>query len=454
MQHIHILGICGTFMGSLAQLAKAKGYRVTGSDLHVYPPMSTQLEAAGIELIEGFDIAQLDDEPDLVVVGNVISRGNPVIEEILNRGLPYISGPQWLAEHILRDRWVLAVSGTHGKTTTATMLTWILEYAGYEPGYLIGGVPQNFETSARYSESSFFVVEADEYDSAFFDKRSKFVHYKPRTLVMNNLEFDHADIFPDLKAIQTQFHHLVRTVPADGLLIYPSEDAALKEVIELGCWTPQQQLGRDWLFLPVREDGSEFDIVFDGQECGKVTWPLTGHHNMSNAIAAMAAARHVGVEPHISCQALSEFQGVKRRMELLSTVNGIAVYDDFAHHPTAIATTLEGLRAKAPDAKITAIIEPRSNTMKMGFHQNTLLQSSAQADTVYWMEPEQMKWSIADSIGTEGGPTKHVVCQSTADIIEQTVVNSTPGEQIVVMSNGGFNGIHGDLIQALQKRYE
>lgn len=452
MQHIHILGICGTFMGSLAQLAKARGYKVTGSDQHVYPPMSTQLLAADIELIEGFGVEQLDLQPDLYVVGNAISRGNPLMEAILNRGLPYVSGPQWLAEHILAERWVLAVAGTHGKTTTSSMLTWILHEAGFEPGYLIGGVPQNFATSASLGGSSFFVVEADEYDSAFFDKRSKFVHYRSRTVVLNNLEFDHADIFADLKAIQTQFHHLVRTVPSEGLVIYPKEDEALREVLAMGCWTPTQTLGGDWNFQLLKADGSQFGVFLFGQQVGQVDWALAGLHNVHNALAAMAAARHVGVQPADSCAALNRFRGVKRRMELVGEIDGICLYDDFAHHPTAIETTLQGMRARAePGALITAIIEPRSNTMRLGMHKDALVQACRAADRVLWLEQGQA-WSVGDA--ENQGSTKHIICCSSEEIIEKVAATAQAGEQIVVMSNGAFDGIHQKLMQALRAQYE
>lgn len=452
MQHIHILGICGTFMGSLAQLAKAKGYEVTGCDHHVYPPMSTQLEAAGIALIEGFDPGQVDLQPDIFVIGNVVTRGNPLMEAILNRNLPYTSGPQWLAENILRDRWVLAVSGTHGKTTTSSMLAWILDFAGFEPGYLIGGVPENFRTSAALGASAFFVVEADEYDSAFFDKRSKFIHYRPRTLVMNNLEFDHADIFPDLQAIQTQFHHLVRTVPGDGLIVYPQQDKALQEVLQKGCWTPQQTLGVDWSHRLLNEDSSRFAIEFAGQVVGEVAWSLSGTHNIHNATAAVAAARHVGVEPAVACEALTQFSGVKRRMELVGVVNDVAIYDDFAHHPTAIKTTLDGARSQHPDARITAVIERRSNTMKLGIHRDSLKQACASADVVYWLEPESSAWSLAGTVSEDN--TEHHICRSTTDIIARVTANTVPGERVIVMSNGAFDGIHQKLLSALRGRNE
>jgi UDP-N-acetylmuramate: L-alanyl-gamma-D-glutamyl-meso-diaminopimelate ligase len=368
--HIHILGVCGTFMGGLAVLAKAAGHTVTGCDANVYPPMSTQLEGQGIKLIEGYGPEQISLSPDLYVIGNVVSRGNPLMEEILNRGLPYTSGPQWIGEHILQGKWVLAVAGTHGKTTTSSMLAWILEDAGYDPGFLIGGVPMNFGISARLSgsgkESSFFVIEADEYDTAFFDKRSKFVHYHAKTAILNNLEYDHADIFPDLHAIETQFHHLVRTVPGVGRVIANGREAALQRVLQRGCWSENEWFGgKDGWSLTTHDDGN-FDVIFNGELQGTVNWSLTGEHNRMNALAAIAAARHVGVLPAQAIAALGQFENVKRRMELRGTVNEIAVYDDFAHHPTAIATTVEGLRKKVGKARILAVLEPRSNTMKLG----------------------------------------------------------------------------------------
>lgn len=452
MKHIHILGIGGTFMGSLAQLAKAQGYTVTGSDRHVYPPMSTQLEAAGIAVINGFEPEQLSVTPDLVVVGNVIARGCPVMEAVMNRGIPYTSGPQWLAEHLLRDRWVLAVAGTHGKTTTASILAWILDYAQMAPGYLIGGVPLNFDVSARLGSSDFFVVEADEYDTAFFDKRSKFVHYRPRTLVMNNLEFDHADIFPDLSAIQTQFHHLLRTVPSEGLVIYPDQDEALKQVISKGCWAQMQTLGGDWRSELRSADGSAFDVFFQGGQAGSVSWALNGSHNISNALAALAAARHVGVEPGLGCEALSLFEGVKRRMELVGSVADIDVYDDFAHHPTAIHSTLSGLRARVGEAPVTAVIELRSNTMKQGIHRESLVQSCALADRVFWLQPEGGAWDLRDFLSAADAE-RHTICDSTPAIVNQITKSAVSGEQVVVMSNGAFDGIHQTLLQALRGRH-
>jgi UDP-N-acetylmuramate: L-alanyl-gamma-D-glutamyl-meso-diaminopimelate ligase len=384
--HIHILGICGTFMGGLAVLAKEAGHTVTGCDANVYPPMSTQLEAQGITLIQGFGAEQTALEPDLYVIGNVVSRGNPLMEEILNRGLPYVSGPQWMGEHILRQRWVLAVAGTHGKTTTSAMLAWILEYAGYAPGFLIGGVPRNFGISARLQgahSSDFFVIEADEYDTAFFDKRSKFVHYHARTAILNNLEYDHADIFPDLRAIETQFHHLVRTVPGVGRLIVNGNDEALGRVLERGRWSECEQFGHGQAWSLELQQNEEFDVYFHGQLCGRVQWELNGAHNRMNALAAIAAARHVGVTPEVAVEALSAFQSVKRRMEVRGVEDGVTVIDDFAHHPTAIETTVSGLRRRVGNARILAVLEPRSNTMKLGTMKDALPPSLKDADLVF-----------------------------------------------------------------------
>jgi len=456
--HIHILGICGTFMGSLAQLAKGLGHRVTGSDANVYPPMSTQLESAGIELIEGFDPVQLEPLPDLVVIGNAMSRGNPVVEAVLAKNIPYTSGPQWLCDHLLQDKWVLAVAGTHGKTTTASMLAWVLEYAKMKPGYLIGGVPSNFETSARLGDSPFFVVEADEYDSAFFDKRSKFVHYRPHTLVMNNLEFDHADIFDDLAAIQKQFHHLLRTVPGNGLVIYPDNEPNLDAVIKMGCWTETVKAGvvdnstdvaasSGWQARLLESDGSEYELYFDGELAGSVSWNHTGLHNVRNGMAAAAAARNVGVAADVAVAALSEFSGVKRRMECLGEANGVKVYDDFAHHPTAIATTLEGLRAKVGNEKIIALIEPRSNTMRMGIHKDTLAQSTAAADQVLWLQPADADWSLASIV--EASPVAAQLQDSVENMIAACLGQCSASSHVVIMSNGGFGGIHQQLLQRL-----
>ncbi|MFS2124449.1 UDP-N-acetylmuramate:L-alanyl-gamma-D-glutamyl-meso-diaminopimelate ligase [Pseudomonas sp. Pseusp97] len=448
--HIHILGICGTFMGSLAVLAKELGHRVTGSDANVYPPMSTQLQAQGIELMQGYDPAHLEPAPDLVVVGNALSRGNPAVEYVLNKGLPYVSGPQWLADHVLQGRWVLAAAGTHGKTTTSSMLAWVLEHAGMSPGFLIGGVPQNFGVSARLGGTPFFVVEADEYDSAFFDKRSKFVHYHPRTAILNNLEFDHADIFPDLAAIERQFHHLVRTIPGEGLVIHPTSETALKRVIDMGCWTPVQTTGEggQWQARLLSEDGSHFEVLFDGKPQGTVDWELTGQHNVANALACLAAARHVGVVPELGCAALSAFKSVKRRMEKVAEVNGVTLYDDFAHHPTAIATTLDGLRKRVGDAKVIAVVEPRSNSMKLGAHRDGLPESVVQADHVFWYAPPNLGWDLAATVASSTVPTQ--VCDSLEAIIEGVKAIATPGTQVVIMSNGGFGGLHGKLAQALE----
>lgn len=448
--HIHILGICGTFMGSLAVLAKELGHRVTGSDANVYPPMSTQLQAQGIELMQGYDPAHLEPAPDLVVVGNALSRGNPAVEHVLNKGLPYVSGPQWLADHVLQGRWVLAAAGTHGKTTTSSMLAWVLEHAGMSPGFLIGGVPQNFGVSARLGGTPFFVVEADEYDSAFFDKRSKFVHYHPRTAILNNLEFDHADIFPDLAAIERQFHHLVRTIPGEGLVIHPTSETALKRVIDMGCWTPVQTTGAggQWQAHLLSEDGSHFEVLFDGQVQGTVFWELTGQHNVANALACLAAARHVGVVPEMGCAGLSSFKSVKRRMEKVAEVNGVIIYDDFAHHPTAIATTLDGLRKRVGAAKVIAVVEPRSNSMKLGAHRDGLPESVVQADNVFWYAPPNLGWDLAATVASSAVPTQ--VCDSLEAIIEGVKAIATPGTQVVVMSNGGFGGLHGKLAKALE----
>lgn len=455
--HIHILGVCGTFMGSVAQLAKAMGHRVTGSDQNVYPPMSTQLEAAGIGLVEGFAPEQLSPRPDLIIVGNVVSRGNPAMEAVLDMGLPYISGPQWLAENILRDRWVLAVSGTHGKTTTASMLAWVLEYAGMSPGYLIGGVPGNFSTSASLGKSDFFVIEADEYDTAFFDKRSKFVHYRPRTLVINNLEFDHADIFENLAAIQKQFHHLIRTVPSQGLIICPARTPAIDDVLAQGCWSQVQKTGSldsqaektdsgQWQ-VEILPGGQAFKISFDNELVGQVHWQLTGVHNIYNALAAVAAARHVGVAPGVACEALEKFAGVKRRMELIGSVRNIFVYDDFAHHPTAIKSTLDGLRAKVGSEKIFAVIEPRSNTMKQGVHKEQLKNAIAGADGALWYQPPGLEWSLTNWLESDNSK----VLPGIDDIIKTVCGWAEEGGHIVIMSNGGFEGIHGKLLSYLKQ---
>ncbi|WPO99456.1 UDP-N-acetylmuramate:L-alanyl-gamma-D-glutamyl-meso-diaminopimelate ligase [Pseudomonas sp. HR96] len=448
--HIHILGICGTFMGSLAVLAKELGHHVTGSDANVYPPMSTQLQAQGIELIQGYDAAQLEPAPDLVVIGNALSRGNPAVEYVLNKGLPYVSGPQWLADHVLQGRWVLAVAGTHGKTSTSSMLAWVLEHAGMSPGFLIGGVPQNFAVSARLGDTPFFVVEADEYDSAFFDKRSKLVHYRPRTAILNNLEYDHADIFPDLAAIERQFHHLVRTIPGEGLIIHPTTEPALQRVIEMGCWTPVQTtgVGGQWQARLLSADGSRFEVSFEGVLQGTVQWGLTGQHNVANALATLAAARHVGVVGAMGVQALSAFKNVKRRMETVAVVNGVTIYDDFAHHPTAIATTLDGLRQRVGDAPIIAIIEPRSNSMKLGAHRDGLPASVRDADQVIWYAPPGLGWDLASTAAECSIPSQ--VADSLEAIIAQVKAQAVAGTQVIIMSNGGFGGLHLKLAEALR----
>ena len=454
--HIHILGICGTFMGGIALLARELGYRVTGSDASVYPPMSTQLRDAGIDLMEGYLPEHLAPAPDCVVVGNAMTRGNPLVEHLLNSGLPYTSGPQWLAEHVLAGKWVLAVSGTHGKTTTSSMLAWILEHAGMAPGFLIGGVPADFGVSARMGESDFFVVEADEYDTAFFDKRSKFVHYRPRTLAINNLEFDHADIFDDLGAIQRQFHHLVRCVPEQGLIVHPHGVPAIDATLAMGCWTPVTTFGvgedsaAQWRAQLLAEDGSAFRVQVDDGEPVEVQWTHCGAHNVENALTAMAAARHVGVAPHISAAALSEFDGVKRRLELLGSPGDVAVYDDFAHHPTAIATTLEGLRARAGDGRVIALVEPRSNTMRMGEHRAQLAASSAAADKVYWFQPAGMEWSMESIVAQS--PVPAAVVSDIDELVLQVAAEAKAGDQLVVMSNGGFGGIHQKLLDKLQDK--
>lgn len=450
--HVHILGICGTFMGSLAQLAKALGHQVSGCDANVYPPMSDQLTQAGIQLTEGFDPAQLKPAPDLVVVGNAMSRGNPVVEALLESTIPFTSGPQFLRDHLLDERWVLAVAGTHGKTSTSAMLAWLLEYAGMAPGFLIGGVPSNFGVSARLGDSPFFVVEADEYDSAFFDKRSKFVHYRARTCILNNLEFDHADIFPDLAAIERQFHHLVRTLPGHGRVIYPAGDANLARVLAQGCWSEQQPLGStdvaaEWQYDLIDPAGTHFTVLHGGVAVGEVRWRHTGLHNVLNGLAAIAGAHHVGVAPATAVAGLCEFAGVKRRMELLGEVAGRKVYDDFAHHPTAIKTTLAGLRAKVGDAPILAVIEPRSNTMRAGVHKQALNGACVDASAVFWFQPAGVSWSLADVVEQASVPSE--LAADHAALVARLVAASSAGSHIVIMSNGGFGGLHQKLLRAL-----
>ena len=446
--HIHILGICGTFMGGIAAIAKESGHQVTGCDANVYPPMSTQLEALGIGLTEGFDATQISLKPDLYVIGNVVSRGNPLMEEILNRGLPYTSGPAWLAEHALTGRWVLSVAGTHGKTTTSSMLAWILDYAGLKPSFLIGGIPQDFNLSARLGDSKFFVIEADEYDTAFFDKRSKFVHYHSRTAILNNLEFDHADIFPDLVAIETQFHHLVRTISGNGLIVSNGNDQNLERVLKKGAWTPIERFGENqyWRGSSASADGS-FSISHEDEILGKLNWNQLGEHNRMNALAAIAAANHAGVAPNKSIAALEKFQGVKRRMEIKGVVNGITIYDDFAHHPTAIATTIAGLHHRVGKARILAVLEPRSNTMKQGVWKDDLAESLKDAQEVFCYTAN-LGWDAAGALRSLGEKVK------TSDDIQALIVMITqaakPGDQVLIMSNGGFAGIYGELLEKLK----
>ena len=481
--HLHILGICGTFMGGLALIARAAGHRVTGCDANVYPPMSAQLAAQGIELIEGWNADQIALKPDGFVIGNVVTRGNPLMEEILERGFPYISGPQWLRENVLAGKWVIAVAGTHGKTTAAAMLAWILEESGLKPGFLIGGVPNNFGVSARLgtptltlphqggggkrhsilnpqssipevtsmreSDGRFFVVEADEYDTAFFDKRSKFLHYPARTTILNNLEFDHADIFPDLAAIETQFHHFVRTLPASGLIVANGADEALARVLARGCYTPVERFGTGQEWSIGAEDAGGFEVRWKGEPQGRVAWTLTGAHNQANALAAIAAARHCGVTPAQAIAALGAFEGVKRRMELRGVVNGVSVYDDFAHHPTAIEATLAGLRARVDSARVIAVLEPRSNTMKLGAMRDRLAASLAAADRVFCYSAG-LKWDAAAALAPLGAKA-----EAHADfdrLLAALATAARPGDHVVIMSNGGFGGIHDKLLAALARK--
>ena len=446
--HIHILGLCGTFMGGLAVIARQLGYQVSGSDQHVYPPMSTQLQQQGIQLMDGYRAENLDDDPDLVIIGNALSRGNPEVEAVLNKGLNYVSGPQWLAEHVLQDKWVLGVAGTHGKTTTTSMLSWILEHQGFNPGFLIGGIPLNFGISARLgggpeNKSGFFVIEADEYDSAFFDKRSKFVHYRPRTAILNNLEFDHADIFPDLDAIKRQFHHLVRTIPGEGLIISPERDANINEVLAMGCWTPVAKTSinanSQWNAKLLKADGSQFSVLFENNEQGIVNWSLTGEHNVYNALSAIVAADHVGILPKDAIAALGQFINVKRRMEVIARKNDVTLYDDFAHHPTAIETTLDGLRKQVGQERIIAIVEPRSNTMRLGVHTESLAKSLGNADLAIIYQPQNLDWDLSKLLNYANNIE---ICQSLDDIIAKLKVEARAGGHFVLMSNGSFGGIY------------
>lgn len=466
--HIHILGICGTFMGSLALLARDLGHTVTGSDTGIYPPMSTQLQNAGVEIWEGYKAEHLQPAPDLVVVGNACKRGMEAIEYMLDQRLPYTSGPQFLYEEILKNRHVLAVAGTHGKTTTTTMLAWVLQYAGIDAGFLIGGVPlvdtddsrlKNAFAHSSHLGEKYFVIEADEYDSAFFDKRSKFVHYRPTTAILNNLEFDHADIFANLDAIQTQFHHMIRMIPANGQIIMPSNTQSLEETLKKGVWTPvartQISDGNDdgdadaeWQAKLLQADGGAWQVRF-GDEMGEVHWGMSGLHNVNNGLAAIAAAHHIGVSVQVACAALSAFAGIKRRMELIGNIGGIEVYDDFAHHPTAITTTLDGAKKRLSGRKIWAVIEPRSNTMKLGSHKDSLAPSASLADAVLWYEPANLAWGLTDAIGNADN---QLVLDSTDAIIAHLVANAQADDVIIIMSNGGFESIHTRLLAALQEK--
>jgi len=448
---VHILGICGTFMGGLALLAREAGLEVTGSDANVYPPMSDQLEQAGIHIEDGYNGAQLEPAPDLVIIGNGLSRGNPCVERVLDRGIPFMSGPEWLAAVILPKRHVLAVSGTHGKTTTTSMLAWILDYAGRDPGFLIGGIAENFGRSARSGKSDLFVVEADEYDTAFFDKRAKFIHYRPRTLIINNIEFDHADIFRDLQAIKREFHNLVRTVPAAGRIIVNAEDQAISDVLAMGCWTATESFAQregDWRAKPQRQDYSGFEVHRAGDAIGVVEWDLFGSHNMENALAAIAAANQAGVAPEISCAALGKFKSVKRRLECLGVIAGVTVYDDFAHHPTAIRVTLEALRRKVGEKRIIAVMEPRSNTMRSGAHGEALPHSLAGADLVLIYQARNAPMDF--TIFTRALSDRARVFTEVAGIIDFLATSARAGDHILIMSNGGFEGIHARLLERLR----
>ena len=455
--HIHILGICGTFMGGIAALAKTLGHQVTGSDANVYPPMSTQLEQLGIALTSGFDADQLEPAPDLVIIGNALSRGNPAVEAVLERQLPYTSGAEWLSGHVLQQRWVLAVAGTHGKTSCSSMLTWILQQAGLQPGFLIGGVAPQLGVSAQLGESPFFVIEADEYDTAFFDKRSKFVHYRPRTLIINNLEYDHADIFPDLAAIQRQFHHLVRTVPASGLILTPTGVPAIEDALAQGCWSERQGYDAtaaipeaEWQSRCLQADGSHFEVVLQGQLQGAVQWPLLGQHNVDNGMMAIAAARHVGVPVSVAIEALCSFQAPKRRLELLTDSAGICLYDDFAHHPTAIQTTLAGLRAKVGQQRILAVLEARSNTMKQGIHQAALPTALAGADQVYIFQTQGAEDGMQQVASVLGGKAR--VFSELSVLQHELMLQAQAGDHVLLMSNGGFGGLQQRLAHALQQK--
>jgi UDP-N-acetylmuramate: L-alanyl-gamma-D-glutamyl-meso-diaminopimelate ligase len=448
--HVHILGICGSFMAGAALLARSLGHEVSGSDAATYPPMSTQLTQTGIRVCEGYAAEHLTPIPDLVIIGNALSRGNPEVEAVLESGLPYISGAQWIAEHVLQGRWVVAVAGTHGKTTTASMIAWILQHAGYNSGFLIGGVPENFGISARLGDAPFFVIEADEYDTAFFDKRSKFVHYRPRTAVLNNLEFDHADIFPDVDAIKTQFHHLVRTVPPSGRLLVNATDANLGAVLAMGCWSEVEYFdsASGWSVAADSEDGSAFRVLLGGETRAQVRWHLIGRHNMSNALAAVAAARHAGVPPDSSAQALASFESVKRRLQVRGSVRGVTVYDDFAHHPTEIAASLQALRARVGHARIFAVLELRSNSMRMGVHQSALPAALRHADQVLILQPGDIAWNLSTVGAALDGRGRML---ASVEIILETLLRELrESDQVLIMSNGDFGGIHAKLLERLR----
>jgi UDP-N-acetylmuramate: L-alanyl-gamma-D-glutamyl-meso-diaminopimelate ligase len=450
--HLHILGICGTLMGSIALLAREQGMTVTGSDENVYPPMSTQLADAGIEVRSPYSAENIPSDVDLVMIGNAnLPRGNVAVEHVLNQRIPYISGAEWLGRYLLHDKWVIAVSGTHGKTTTTSMVAWILEYAGMKPGFLVGGVPANFGCSARVGDTPFFVIEADEYDTSYFDRRSKFVHYRPRTVIINNLEYDHADIFPDLNAIQQQFHLLLRTVPGNGLVIHPAKDEAIQDTLNLGCWSETLTTGEGGSLTSINEkaDNSDFTVLLEGAPVGRVTWSLTGEHNQNNALSAIAAARHVGVTPDIAAKALSEFKGVKRRMELIFSSDELDVYDDFAHHPTAIETTLAGFRRKVGNEQILAIIEPGSHTMRKGTHAAVIAASTAAADQIIWFQPETIQWDMNQHISGD----QHMIVKDRSKLLNEAIdIIAKHGiRHVIIMSNGGFGGFHQQLINKLHE---
>lgn len=454
MKHIHILGICGTFMGSLAILARELGLKVTGSDENVYPPMSTYLESQGIEIINGYDSSQLKENIDLIIVGNTMRRGMPIVETMLNQKLNFISGPEFLEKHVLPNKWVLAVTGTHGKTTTSSMLAWTLEYAGYKPGFLIGGLPQNFGVSSRLGSSDFFVIEGDEYDTAFFDKRSKFVHYWPKTLILNNLELDHVDIFEDLKAIQKQFQHLLRTIPSEGQIISNQDCQALTEVINQGAWTPKISFGvqqGDYTLNLLSNDANHFEVLYQGKKITEIHWELLGMHNALNALAVIAAAKHIGIKEQITSEALQQFKNVKRRMEIRGEQNQIKVYDDFAHHPTAIKTTIDGLRQKVKTKRIFAIFEPRSNSMKLGQFQNDLCNAMQEADFIYIYEPPTLSWSTRDALKNSNKP--FFIFNDLDQMVLAISKNSKAKDHLLVMSNGGFGGIHEKLLNSLKQAH-